>query len=100
MFYAFEHYYGVGTTDENGSRIGHIKFFDTKHARDAWVDADVWDGNYDREPMTRPEALRVMRADGEYMDEVRSAPYGGYHSDLAELSDYRAWCENRERQCY
>lgn len=52
--------YGIGTRYENGSRIGYVEVFKTKRDRDAWIDAEEWDGNYHREVISSAEARRFM----------------------------------------
>ena len=59
-YYAFLNSYGIGTRHADGGRIGTLKVFDSKRERDAWVDADTWDGNYHREPVSSHEARRIM----------------------------------------
>lgn len=58
MHYAYHNTYGVGTRHaDDGKRIGHLRIFETKAERDAWVSADVCDGHYKREAITYREAL-------------------------------------------
>lgn len=60
-YYAFDNRYGVGMRDADDlSRIGYLHIFESRSDRDAWVDADVWDGNYRREAITAREALPYL----------------------------------------
>ena len=60
-YYAFENPYGVGTRDADDlSRIGYLHIFASRSDRDAWVDGDVWDGNYHREALTAREAMPYL----------------------------------------
>lgn len=55
-YYAFEHTYGIGTTDTDGDIIGTLYIFDTKHERDSWINKDVWDGNFHRATISYKDA--------------------------------------------
>ena len=59
-YYGFHNSYGLNMRDERGKRIGHVKAFETKGDRDAWIAADEFDGNWYREPITSTEARRYM----------------------------------------
>ena len=59
-YYAFDNRYGIGTVDSDGDRIGTLHAFSSKAARDAWVDDEVWDGDYRREPISGKEAHAVL----------------------------------------
>lgn len=77
-YYAFENTYGVGTRDADDlSRIGYLHIFASRSDRDAWVDADVWDGNWYREALTSREAMPYLvelacRITGETTGEARA----------------------------
>lgn len=60
MYYGFYNSCGIGMRYENGDRIGHLEVFETKRDRDAWIEADEWDGNWYREAITSTEARRYM----------------------------------------
>jgi len=63
MFYAENTHSGVGTvTERNGiiQSVGKLVRFETRAERDAWVDADEWDGNYHRAAITRKEATQLF----------------------------------------
>lgn len=63
-YYAESNRYGIGTytMDYRGNRVsaGQLFRFETKEARDSFVDADVWDGNYHRRALTRSEAIGLF----------------------------------------
>lgn len=60
-YYAFHNRYGVGTRDADDlRRIGYLYIFESRADRDAWVDDDVWDGNYHRESLTSREAMPYL----------------------------------------
>ena len=59
MFYAEFNRYGTGAITEFNGRVqsaGNLLRFKTRADRSAWVDEDVWDGNYHRESITRSHA--------------------------------------------
>lgn len=60
MYYGFYNHYGIGMRYGDGGRIGHVEVFKTKRDRDAWIDAEKWDGNYHREVISSAEARRFM----------------------------------------
>lgn len=65
-YYARECRYGLNVVWENSDgstdRLpGTIHRFKTSAARDAWVDADEWDGNYHREAVTRAQVETKIR---------------------------------------
>lgn len=58
MFYAAHARYGTRTAYGPCHRPA-IYVFPTK--RDAWVSADVWDGDFHREPMSARDARKWIR---------------------------------------
>ena len=60
-YYGFYNTCGVKTRSaDDGSRIGHLRIFESRSDRDSWVDADVWGGSYRREPITAREAMTYL----------------------------------------
>lgn len=55
MYYAFLHRYGIGMRDASNQRIGIVRTFDSRAARDAAVM-----GNEDLEPISARTALTHM----------------------------------------
>lgn len=55
MFYGFEHRYGSTTIDDYGDPIGKLVIFETRAARDAWLE----DGN---PYLTKSGARTAMRS--------------------------------------
>lgn len=64
-YYGIECMYGRNVTDSEGNRRGDVHVFGTKAERDAWVDADEFDGNWHRDAIGSGEARRLM-LDSEY----------------------------------
>lgn len=60
MFYAAHARYGTRTAYGPCHRPV-IYVFPTKRERDAWVSADVWDGDFHREPMPARDARKWIR---------------------------------------
>ncbi len=60
MFYAAHARYGTRTAYGPCHRPA-IYVFPTKRERDAWVSADVWDGDFHREPMAARDARKWIR---------------------------------------
>lgn len=85
-FYGIYHQNGSNVVDSDGNRLGTVHVFNSRSDRDAWVSADVFDGNYHRAAITGKEARKCMvndpffdwnRLDRIYHcapDEVRFAP--------------------------
>lgn len=59
-FYGITCTYGPHVVDGDGQRLGMVKVFCSKRERDAWVDADVWDGSWHRAAITSDEARACM----------------------------------------
>lgn len=64
-YYAFYNSCGVGTRYARDlSRVGYLRIFESRSARDAWVDNEmwdgVWDGNIHREALTAREAMPYL----------------------------------------
>lgn len=63
-YYAFDWNYGVGAYREygDGRRCpdGQLMVFDSERERDAWVAADVFDGNLHRRAMDGKTAKHIM----------------------------------------
>ena len=91
-YYAYENRYGVGTRSAYDlSRIGCLHIFESRADRDAWVDADVWDGHYKREPLTAREAMPYLAETAAHVTfkapgECRAR---GVDWMCAAISDYR-----------
>lgn len=62
--YGFWWSYGVGTWRQtsDGSEVmpGELQVFESRKARDEWVDADVFDGNYHRSAVGAKTARDIM----------------------------------------
>lgn len=58
-WYGFHNAYG-NRSRMDGSRVGRVHVFGTKGERDAWVEADRYDGDFHREAIGSREALRLM----------------------------------------
>ena len=74
FFYARDCRYGINVIWQNADGStdalpGMILRFKNRAARDAFVEADVWDGNYHREALTRAQVEKKIR---------KSASYWGY----------------------
>lgn len=61
-WYGFHNAYGNGSRMD-GERVGRVRVFDSRRERDAWVEADVFDGVFHREAITSAEARRLMLRD-------------------------------------
>ena len=85
-FYGIYHQNGSNVVDSDGNRLGIVHVFNSRSDRDAWVSADVFDGNYHRAAITSKEARECMVSDPFFdwnrldriyhyaPDEVRFAP--------------------------
>ena len=64
MFYAFNHRYGINTTDTHGERIGSLAIFESKKERDEWVADDPYsNGNPCREALTGKEGRHELECE-------------------------------------
>ena len=76
FFYAEHNNYGIDTmTQDNKGRIvsaGSLYRFATRALRDAWIDADEWNGNYHRSAITRREAEKYHP--GAFRDTAYASP--------------------------
>lgn len=80
-YYGIECGYGRNVTDSEGNRLGDVKVFATKAERDAWVDADEFDGNWHRDSIGSGEARRLMLASEHLVPGILE---GRYHLLLTE----------------
>lgn len=62
MFYGYRNDYGIGTRNADGERLGTLHVFSSRRERDAWVEADRFDGNWHRERIDSREARRELEA--------------------------------------
>lgn len=78
-FYAAHAPYGLRTA-YGKCHVPVIHVFASKAERDAWVDADRWEGDFHREPMGSREAKRWIRRKGGTVE----AHAGGawYHTEI------------------
>ena len=77
-FYAAYHTYSTEFTND----VAYLVRFDSKAARDAYVDGEQWDGKYHREAVTRKQAERIFPRAFKYTDER------DYNRDIIDARDW------------
>jgi hypothetical protein len=76
-FYAAFHSYGTGVVND----VAYLVRFESRAARDAYVDRDKFDGSWHRESVTRDQARQIF-PDAFRMTDAR---------DLGHSIDMRDW---------
>ena len=100
-WYGLHWLYGVGTRwAEDNTPTATVMVFLSKRERDAWVDADRFDGNYHRSVASRGEALPLMAGTLRDLRSIDSRGVAGWNVDgrfFTRLSDAYAYFQAGEQ---
>ncbi|MDY4535627.1 hypothetical protein [Tractidigestivibacter sp.] len=91
-FYGIECRYGRDVVDSDGRRRGDVHVFRTKAERNAWIDADEWDGDYHRDTLTSKEARHLMESslyfnDGLLEDKYHLLPSEKRYATMQQITE-------------